>query len=77
MISIAGTVSLVVTLIVVAVILALLWALIGFCEGRFPQVPMAWNIIRVIFVIIVVVLLISILLSLANPWIGGNGMFRP
>ena len=49
--------------IVVVAILALLWWVIGYCETKMPM-PMAWNIVRVAFVVLVVFLLIAILLGL-------------
>ena len=49
--------------IIVIGILALLWWLIGYCESKLPM-PMAWNIVRVVFVIMCVFLLIAILLGL-------------
>ncbi len=51
--------------IIVVAILALLWFAIGYCERKFPDAPpMAWTIVRVVFVLLCVFLLISILLSL-------------
>ncbi len=50
--------------IIIVAILGLLWWLIGYCEGKFPGLPLAWTILRVAFVILVVFLLISILLGL-------------
>jgi len=44
-------------------ILALLWYAIGYAESKLPM-PMAWNIVRVVFVLLVIFLLISILLGL-------------
>jgi len=49
--------------IVIIAVLALLWWLIGFCETKLPM-PMAWNIVRVVFVVLCVFLLIAVLLSL-------------
>jgi hypothetical protein len=49
--------------IIVIGILALLWWLIGYCEQKLPM-PMAWNIVRVVFVVLCVFLLIAILLGL-------------
>ncbi len=49
--------------IVVVAILALLWYAIGYAESRLPM-PMAWNIVRLVFVLLVVFLLISVLLGL-------------
>ncbi len=49
--------------IVVVGILALLWFAIGFAESKLPM-PMAWNIVRVVFVLLVVFLLIAVLLGL-------------
>jgi hypothetical protein len=51
--------------IIVVAVLGLLWWLIGSCEAKMPgPFPMAWNVVRVIFVILVVFLLIAVLLSL-------------
>jgi hypothetical protein len=44
-------------------ILAILWWLIGFCESKLPM-PMAWNVVRVVFVVMCVFLLIAMLLGL-------------
>ncbi len=44
-------------------ILALLWYAIGYAEQKLPM-PMAWNIVRVVFVLMVIFLLISVLLGL-------------
>ena len=44
-------------------VLALLWWLIGYCEANLPM-PLAWKIVRVVFVVLCVFLLIAILLSL-------------
>ena len=49
--------------IVTVAILALLWYAIGYAESKLPM-PMAWNIVRVAFVILVIFLLISVLLGL-------------
>ena len=49
--------------IVVVAILALLWFAIGFAESKLPM-PMAWNIVRVVFVLLVVFLVIAVLLGL-------------
>lgn len=49
--------------IIVIGILALLWWLIGYCEGKLPM-PMAWNIVRVVFVVLCVFLLIGVLMGL-------------
>lgn len=50
--------------IIVVAILGLLWYAIGYAEAKFPSVPMAWNIVRVAFVLLVIFLLICVLLSL-------------
>ncbi len=50
--------------IIVVGILALLWYGIGFAESKLSQFPMAWNIVRVVFVLLVIFMLIAILLSL-------------
>lgn len=49
--------------IILVGVLGLLWWLIGYCEKKIPM-PMAWNIVRVIFVVLVVFLLIAVLLGL-------------
>ena len=49
--------------IVVVSILALLWYAINYAESKMPM-PMAWNIVRVVFVLMCVFLLICVLLAL-------------
>ncbi len=49
--------------IIVVAVLALLWFAIGYAEARMPM-PMAWNVVRLVFVLMVVFLLIAILLGL-------------
>ena len=49
--------------IVVVAILALLWFAIGYAESKLPM-PMAWNIVRLVFVLLCVFLLICVLLAL-------------
>ena len=49
--------------IVVVGILALLWWVIGYCEANLPE-PMAWRVVRVVFVVLCVFLAISVLMSL-------------
>lgn len=49
--------------IIVVGILALLWFAIGYAEAKMPM-PMAWNIVRVVFVLLVVFLLIAVLLGM-------------
>ncbi len=49
--------------IVVVAILALCWFAIGYAESHLPM-PMAWNIVRVVFVLLCVFLLIAVLLGL-------------
>ncbi len=49
--------------IVIIAILAVLWYAIGYAESKLPM-PMAWNIVRVVFVLLVLFLLISVLLGL-------------
>lgn len=49
--------------VVVVGILALLWWLIGYCEASMPM-PMAWNVVRVVFVVLCVFLLVCVLLAL-------------
>lgn len=59
--------------IVIIGILALLWWLIDYCDSKLPM-PMAWNIVRVVFVVLIVFLLISILLSmLGHPIVRFDG----
>ena len=49
--------------IILVAVLGLLWFAIGYAESKMPM-PMAWNIVRLVFVLLVVFLLISILLSM-------------
>lgn len=49
--------------IVTVAILALLWYAIGYAESKMPM-PMAWNIVRVVFVLLVIFLLIAVLLGM-------------
>lgn len=49
--------------IVVVAILALLWFAIGYAEAKVPM-PMAWNVVRVVFVLLVVFMLIAVLLAM-------------
>lgn len=49
--------------IIVVAVLALLWFAIGYAESKMPMLY-AWNIVRVVFVLLVVFLLISVLLGL-------------
>lgn len=49
--------------IIIIGVLALLWWLIGFCETKLPF-PMAWNVVRVVFVVLCVFMAIALLLSL-------------
>lgn len=49
--------------IVIVAVLALLWFAIGYAESKMPM-PMAWNIVRLVFVLMCVFLLIAILLGL-------------
>lgn len=49
--------------IVVIGILAVLWWLIGYCEQKLPM-PMAWNVVRVVFVVLCCFLLIAMLMGL-------------
>ncbi len=54
--------------IIIVAILGLLWWLIGYYEAKFPSIPMAWSIVRGVFVFLVVFLLIAILLGvLGHP----------
>lgn len=50
--------------IIVIAVLSILWWVIGYCESKFPNIPMAWNVVRVIFVLMCAFLLIAVLLSL-------------
>jgi len=63
MIGIEDIVLFVFIAIVIVAILALLWYAIGYAESKMPM-PMAWNIVRVVFVLLVVFLLIAVLLGL-------------
>ncbi len=49
--------------IIVVTILALLWYGIGYAESKLPM-PMAWNIVRVAFVLLCLFLAIAVLLGL-------------
>lgn len=49
--------------IVVVAILAALWFAIGYAETKMPM-PVAWNIVRLVFVLMCVFLLIAVLLQL-------------
>lgn len=49
--------------IVVVAILGLLWWAIGFAEAKLPM-PLAWNVVRVVFVLLVVFMLVAVLLGL-------------
>lgn len=51
------------TAIIVIAILAICWWAIGYGESKMPM-PMAWNVVRVVFVLLVAFLLIAVLLSL-------------
>lgn len=51
--------------IIVIAVLALLWWLIGYCESKLPM-PMAWNVVRVVFVVLIVFLLIAVLLGMVG-----------
>ncbi len=51
--------------IIVVAILALLWFAIGYAQKSFPSAPpMAWTIVRLIFVLLCVFFLICFLLGL-------------
>lgn len=63
MVDISTVVWFVFAAIVVVAILGLLWFAIGYAESKMPM-PMAWNIVRVVFVLLVVFLLISVLLGM-------------
>lgn len=70
MIILPALVSLIVCLLLGAVVLGLLWWLIGYVESKGIGPPLAYTIIRIIFVILFVLLLISILLEfLGHPLI--------
>ncbi len=66
MISIETIVWVVFAGIIIAAILALLWYAINYVQSKFPMpgFPMGWNILRVVFVLLVVFFLIAVLLSL-------------
>ncbi len=49
--------------IIIVAILALLWYGIGYAESQLPM-PLAWSIVRVVFVLLCVFLLISVLLHM-------------
>jgi hypothetical protein len=49
--------------IIIIGVLAILWWVIGFCESKLPM-PMAWNIVRVVFILMVAFLLVAILLGM-------------
>lgn len=63
MIGIESIVWFVFVAIVIIAILALLWFGIGYAESKLPM-PMAWNIVRLVFVLLCVFLLIAVLLSM-------------
>ncbi len=51
--------------IVVVGILSLLWFAIGYAESKVPTAPpMAWNIVRLVFVLLCVFLLVCALMAL-------------
>jgi hypothetical protein len=49
--------------IIVVAILAMLWWVIGYAESKMPM-PVAWNAVRLVFVLLVVFLGISVLMAL-------------
>ncbi len=76
MISIETLVWFVFGAITAVAVLALLWYAIGYAEAALPM-PMAWNIVRVVFVLLVIFLLISVLLSFfGHPIIDFHGHER-
>lgn len=72
MVSLTAIVHVVVYLLICAAVLGLLWWLIGFCERTLGGPPLIYNVIRVVFVVLLVLLLIGLLLSFAN----GTPLFR-
>ncbi len=50
--------------IIVVAILGLLWFAIGYCEKKIPAPPLAWTIVRVVFVLLCVFMLVAILLGM-------------
>jgi hypothetical protein len=63
MIGIESIVSFVFIAIVIAGIMALLWFAIGYGEANMPM-PMAWRVVRVVFVVLCIFLAVSILMTL-------------
>lgn len=49
--------------IIAVVIVALLWYAINYAEAQFPA-PVAWKIVRLIFVLLIIFFLICVLLGL-------------
>lgn len=49
--------------IILVAVLGLLWFAIGYAESMISM-PMAWNIVRLVFVLLVVFMLIAILLGM-------------
>lgn len=72
MISLEGVVWTILYLLIAVVVLGLLWWLIGYFEREFGGPPMAYKVIRAVFVILIVLLLIGLLLSLLT----GRPLFR-
>ncbi len=58
--------------IVVGGIVALLWFAITYAESKLGGPPMFWNILKLIFVLLLIFLLINILLGL----LGGTPIIR-
>ena len=49
--------------IILVLVIAILWWLLNYCETQFPA-PLAWKVIRVIFVVICAFIAIAVLLGL-------------
>lgn len=64
MVDILDIVKFVFIAIIGIIILGLLWYAIGYGESKFPQWSVAWNLLRVLFVLLVIFLLIAVLLAL-------------
>jgi asparagine N-glycosylation enzyme membrane subunit Stt3 len=65
-IGIAEIVWLMVYLLIAAVILGLVWWLIGYIEKQGFGPPIAFKVIRIVFVVLVVLFVIGMLLSFAG-----------
>lgn len=49
--------------VVVVAVLAILWWVIGYGEAKMPM-PMAWSIVRIVFVVLCAFLAVAVLLAL-------------